>query len=683
MLRLAVLLTTTCLGSAAMLLLGRALLQQRPTLTPGVSASRLERIWRLDPDPSRRREAALLLTAKASDPNRQRQLLQNQGWGQAPLAAVVLKRSAQLAGRQGQQAKAERLWLQLLQRFPRDPASADALYVLGRGQAELRSRLLAHFPAHPAALAAAVEQGPDGALHLARWGQRWPGAATVMRQRCETNTPPLAVQERDSLAGALAGLGLTDLAKACLGEGKGSPATQLALARNLLHDPAQELMAEAQLLALAQRQPQSQEAVEAVRLLSQGSSPESLAALDALPTSLQALAAVQARRLQAAARTASPEAVLPKALALLDQWRSDPASWELQWQLARQAALADQWSVAQRLLSAPGSEEGRLPVALEARRRFWLGLTQWQLGDQTQARATWRALLIDLPGGYYGWRASSRLGTDPLDLVVGEPTRLRPQRWHALDSGSQELDQLWRLDQTLESWERWRLKQFGKSPSEPRSLLVEARLRRAVGDHWTGLGQLEQANLRLEPRHCSTVQVLERESHAPAFVAELEEASRRSGMPAALLAAVAKQESRFSPAVQSPVGAVGLLQLLPSTAAELTERPVNTDVLKQPGINAELGALYLRQLFTRWPNQPLVAIAGYNAGPGAVAAWVNPQLEGLPEVWVESIPYPETRLYVKKVMGNVWSMQAPRMPMCRQLSAPASGQSPPPSTPPG
>jgi soluble lytic murein transglycosylase len=57
-------------------------------------------------------------------------------------------------------------------------------------------------------------------------------------------------------------------------------------------------------------------------------------------------------------------------------------------------------------------------------------------------------------------------------------------------------------------------------------------------------------------------------------------------------------------------------------------------------------------------------VASYNAGPGAVQGWLNPRLKGAPELWVEAIPYPETRLYVKKVLGNAWSYQEQRRPRC-------------------
>ena len=674
--RLPLLLALVGAGSVGVLLLGRQLLELRPSLSPRTATAELRRSWRFDPDPLRRREAALLLLQRDSsagdpDPRRQRALLRHQGWGRDPLAALVLKRDAQAAERLGDPALAERRWGQVLRRFPQDPASADALYALGRSRPALRQQLLEQFPAHPAALAAAVEAGGGGALHLARWGERWPGAAAVLRERCLAPRPAPTAADRDRLAGSLARLGALEDAQRCLGARTGSGPTELALARELLRDPAREAAGETRLLDLARRQPASPEALEAVRLLSEGRSASSLAALAQLPASLQATAPVQARRALAAD---DPQTTL----AVLRRWPGDPASWDLQWEQARRAALGGAWDRVELLLGEP-SLSAALPPVLEARRQFWLALAAWEQGRRAEARRQWQQLLLAHPGGYYGWRAAVRLGQAAETTSDGRPAAAHAgpdpaaeTAWHPLQSGDPAIDRLWRLGQPLEAWEQWRVRRGGSSQLSPPQLLVEGRLRRGVGDHWIGLGQLELASLRLTPAQCDLAPVLERELHTPAYARELQEASQQAAVPASLLAAVAKQESRFSPTVRSPVGAVGLLQLMPATAAEVAGGAVSGSQLEDPGRNASLGARYLGQLLAQWQGDPLLAVASYNAGPGAVAGWVDPRLQRQPELWVEAIPYPETRLYVKKVLGNRWSMEAVRPPDCRRLSAPAA-----------
>jgi soluble lytic murein transglycosylase len=659
---LGLLLALSCLGSGGVLLLGRHLLVQRPGLTPATPAATLNWERRFAPDPARRREAALLLVAaedraSAQGPDQVRvgRLLRNQAWGRDPLAAVVLKRSAQAASRQGDVVGSEQLWNQLLSRFPTTPTSADALYALGRERPELRQRLLTQFPAHPAALAAAVEAGPQGAVHLARWGARWPGARTVIAKACEA--PPSAPAQRDELALALARLGDSDGARSCLGDAAGSPATQLELARNLLRQDDSQDEGEARLLALARSHPGSQPAQEAARLLAESPSSSSLERLAELPAALQDTAPVQARRALVLEQTST-------ALAVMGRWPRDPASWDLQWELARERLLQEDWRAAAVLLGTEVLDPAGMAAPQDARRRFWLALSQWQQGERPQAKAGWAELLARHPEGYYAWRAAQRLGRGTIHLDPATAPPLEQAAWRPLNSGRVDLDTLWRLGQNLEAWEQWRQLRGQEAATTPEQLVLESRLRRGVGDHWTGLGQLELSNLRAPSSNCDLQLELARSRSEPAYVDVLNRAGQQERVPGTLLAAVAKQESRFSPAVRSPVGAAGLLQLMPETAAELAGGPVGPDSLEEPGENAALGARYLRQLLDRWEGNPFLVAASYNAGPGAAESWINPQLDALPELWVEAIPYPETRLYVKKVLGNLWSYQTSELPIC-------------------
>jgi soluble lytic murein transglycosylase len=649
------LLAATCLGTGAALLAGRAALNRLPAPNPDSSTASLERMRRFAPDPERRREAALLLASRAEgDPQRQRRLLAGQGWGADPLAAVALKRDALAAAALQQEETANRRWQLLLRRFPQEPAAADALYALGRQQPALHRQLLQRFPAHPAALAAASEAGQ--AQHLARWGVRWPGAAGVLQRACKGKASD---EQRNLLARGLAQLGDGEAAQRCLKGTPASGATTVAIAETQLRGSDTDVQqAEATLLALARRQPTSPAALEATRLLSEGSGPKNLALVRQLPAVLQATAPVQARLALAAGEAGN----LRPALAVLQRWPNDPATWEMQWQLARREALARRWARTAELLSTERS--AGLPAGLAARQAFWLGLSQWELGQRGDARRTWEQLLARHPGGYYGWRAAVRLGRDDGRVKPTGPGSLPRPHWHPLASGSAALDRLWRLDQRLEAWESWRHQRAGQAPSNGSQLLVEGRLRRGINDQWLGLGQLEQAQLRLPAAQCRQRQLLESSLREVPLAPVFEQASANSGVPATLLAAVARQESRFSPTVRSVVGAVGLLQLMPETAAELAGGPLSGTELEDPQRNAGLGGRYLAQLLERWGSNPLLAVASYNAGPNAVARWINPTLSAQPELWVEAIPYPETRLYVKKVLGNLWSLESTPQPRC-------------------
>jgi soluble lytic murein transglycosylase len=128
--------------------------------------------------------------------------------------------------------------------------------------------------------------------------------------------------------------------------------------------------------------------------------------------------------------------------------------------------------------------------------------------------------------------------------------------------------------------------------------------------------------------------------------------SHRYGLDPYLLAAVARTESNFNPAAVSPVGAVGVMQIMPETAKWIAglnswkgdKRPVLTD----PTDSLELGACYLEYLIQRFDGDVSAALAAYNAGPNTVDDWIKKS--GSDAAFrVEDIPFKETRDFVGRV----------------------------------
>lgn len=116
--------------------------------------------------------------------------------------------------------------------------------------------------------------------------------------------------------------------------------------------------------------------------------------------------------------------------------------------------------------------------------------------------------------------------------------------------------------------------------------------------------------------------------------------------------AIARQESAFMPDAKSPVGAYGLMQLMPATARSMARRTgvklrYNRE-LTDPSLNIKLGSEYLGRMLRRYENNRIFASAAYNAGPANVDKWLNPELAL--DVWIETIPFTETRNYVKNIL---------------------------------
>ncbi len=148
-----------------------------------------------------------------------------------------------------------------------------------------------------------------------------------------------------------------------------------------------------------------------------------------------------------------------------------------------------------------------------------------------------------------------------------------------------------------------------------------------------------------------------------------------------LLLAVMRRESAFRAGVRSGAGAVGLMQLLPRTAARLGQvSGVADDLaprLAEPDLNAGLGGHYLGLLLDRFGDEA-VALAAYNAGPTAAAGWAEARA-GLPlDAWIEAIPYKETRAYVKAVLAAQQAYRRlggrpPSLDPVRPVARPAQG----------
>ena len=119
--------------------------------------------------------------------------------------------------------------------------------------------------------------------------------------------------------------------------------------------------------------------------------------------------------------------------------------------------------------------------------------------------------------------------------------------------------------------------------------------------------------------------------------------------------AVTRQESAFMADARSHVGATGLMQLMPATAKETAKRfniPFSSpQQLLNPSVNVQLGAAYLSQIYGQFNGNRVLASAAYNAGPGRVRQWLRDAKHLSFDVWVENIPFDETRQYVQNVLA--------------------------------
>ena len=168
------------------------------------------------------------------------------------------------------------------------------------------------------------------------------------------------------------------------------------------------------------------------------------------------------------------------------------------------------------------------------------------------------------------------------------------------------------------------------------------------------------------------------------YAAAVARASALTQVPSDWIFSVMRQESLFRRDATSRADARGLMQLQPATATAVAHRwhlaPLGRDALFEPSTAIPLGAAYLRELLDRYHGELALTLAAYNAGPWAVARWLpHGPLDA--DIWIENIPYNETRNYVQRVLEHIEAYSADHEPQPPRLSALLSPVQPGPASP--
>lgn len=292
--------------------------------------------------------------------------------------------------------------------------------------------------------------------------------------------------------------------------------------------------------------------------------------------------------------------------------------------------------------------------ALNRQITYWAARARLAEGGSARAREADR-LLRNVQGadpfGYYGLLAAERLGIDPwAGLPAGpEPAQIPPETRRAFAT----IELLRRAGLTDEAGDVLGAV-VDAPPDNPRDLLglAAALASHGFGGESVRLGWL--AHERLHGRWSThLLQAIYPFPYPNIILAE----SRERGLDPYLLAAVARQESQFDPEATSAAGARGLLQLMPRTAREWARavgvRDYRDELLFHPEINVHLGAAFLSYLKHRYRELQIMLVA-YNAGPTRARRWrTRPAYDADPELFVERIPFSETRTYIKAIQRHL------------------------------
>ena len=249
---------------------------------------------------------------------------------------------------------------------------------------------------------------------------------------------------------------------------------------------------------------------------------------------------------------------------------------------------------------------------------------------------------LALKRGFYGFLSADILGDEY--NVIDSPVQPSDELMHAIANlpAIKRAKELWEINEITWARREWYQATRNLSPS---ALTAAAK----TAESWGWYRKSIQA--MIEAKHWDDLQL----RFPLAYQDQVQQAAKTTAADPTLLFAIARQESAFAYDAKSSAGALGLMQLMPATAKQTAQRAgvkkFSTRDLIRPEINIRLGSRYLDQLLNQFDGNRIFATAAYNAGPYRVKQWLSRQEPGMPfDIWIETIPFKETRHYVQNVM---------------------------------
>ncbi|MEW8645602.1 MAG: transglycosylase SLT domain-containing protein [Candidatus Thiodiazotropha endolucinida] len=271
--------------------------------------------------------------------------------------------------------------------------------------------------------------------------------------------------------------------------------------------------------------------------------------------------------------------------------------------------------------------------------RYWHSRALIELGRTREGKKLLQSLATER--SYYGFLAAQRLGDEPNLTHMALQADRQLVETLAIHPGLIRARELIRLDRPFLARQEWNLALKDANQDE---LKAAARL----AQHWEWPSQTILTLARL--RHWNDLELRFPLAHRQAITDQ----ARDHGIDTAWIYAILRQESAFISDARSTAGARGLMQLMPKTAKqvakELKQSPVKLEDLYQPEVNIKLGAGYLNKVYRQLQESPVLATAAYNAGPHRVLSWL-PEQSQASDIWIETVPFRETREYLKRVFA--------------------------------
>lgn len=283
---------------------------------------------------------------------------------------------------------------------------------------------------------------------------------------------------------------------------------------------------------------------------------------------------------------------------------------------------------------------------------YWAGRAREAAGDTAGARLLYRSVREREPLSYYALRAGERLDQPYWPVPLAQSPEPDPDAIRRVEGWMQGVDLLRSaglLQEAEAEVDRWIARSQGDR--QLRYALAETLIQRGYTVEGIRIG------LSLQREEEKPNQRLLRILYPFPYRSMIEAEARERNLDPFLVAALTRQESLFKASISSPVGARGLMQVMPQTGEILARaagiRGWDSDLLFNPEINVHLGTRYLAEQMRQYRGSLPSVFSAYNAGPHRVQQWKKFPEYRDEELFTERIPYRETRDYVKILTRNI------------------------------
>ena len=585
------------------------------------------------------------------------------------LAPQILFQKAQ-AYRLNQQDKKFEATLNYLQKnYPNSPVVGDALALLGEQNSEYKLQLINRFPEHPHTqkiarqILARNQENLPMLLLLAKYSRD--AELNPVRDRLVLQYPAqLQPEDWEAIADGYWRAGENRKAADAYSLASSTPRNLYRAARGFHLNGNLDSATRAYQRLLEEYHDAREAGLALLHLASISSGDEAVVYLETAIAKFPANAA-QAYHAKAKIHDAFQKSTAANQARqkLLADYGDSATAADYRWQTAQ--ILADTgnkqaaWQWMQPVLTAPPNSKFA-PQAL-----YWTGKWAKDLGQIEDAQTAWKRAIAFYPQSYWAWRSAVMLGWD-----VGDFSSLRQRNpeldftpiYASLPMGSEALQELYFLGQYRDAWTLLQSEIEHPQQLSVNEQFTEGLLLLKLGQIRQGIKQILDLAERESPQDRQEWSALRK---SPAYWhglfpfpyrQEILQYSQQEKINPLLMISVMRKESTFAPEIDSAVGAVGLMQIVPPTAEWVTEQ-INLEhyTLTKPEDNIKIGSWYLAHNHHRYDNSSLLAVASYNAGTGNVNQWIARYDLADSDRFVAAIPFAETQDYVEGVFGNYWN----------------------------